>query len=174
MKKTAIFSIIFISLGAFCFFVGSQFIFKTGDNEQIIDNQPDVSVKIPQGDPEIKKQIKVDLSQQKAFLFENGQFVRDFTVSSGKIDTPTPSGKFSVAYKQKMLYSKIAKCWLAFWVGFTNDGKYGFHETPVCDGKREGEDEIGAPASMGCLRIKLGEAERLYNWAEIGTKVEIY
>lgn len=126
------------------------------------------------GDPGVRKQIKVDLSLQKAFLFENGEFLREFNVSSGKIDTPTPKGTFSVVYKQDMLYSKIAGCWLAFWVGFTQDGKYGFHETPVCDGIREGENEIGQPASAGCLRLKLGEAEQLYNWAEVGTKVEIY
>lgn len=129
---------------------------------------------VPNGDTGIKKQIKIDLSQQKAFLYENGQFMKEFTISSGKIDTPTPTGKFRVIHKQDMVYSKIAGCWLGFWVGFTNDGKYGFHETPVCEGKREGEDKMGAPASAGCLRLKLGDAEQLYNWAEIETPIEIY
>ena len=100
---------------------------------------------VPKGDAGVKKQIKVDLSQQKAFLYENGQFVKEFTISSGKIDTPTPTGKFKVIHKQDMVYSKLAGCWLGFWVGFTSDGKYGFHETPICNGEREGEDKMGTP-----------------------------
>ncbi|MFA5878068.1 MAG: L,D-transpeptidase [Candidatus Staskawiczbacteria bacterium] len=129
---------------------------------------------VPDGDPQLAKQVKVDLSKQRVFLYENGQFVREFTISSGRIDTPTPTGSFNVVYKQENLFSKIAGCWLAFWVGFTNDGKYGFHETPVCEGIREGEDKMGTPDSAGCLRLKLGDAEQFYNWAEIGMKVEVY
>ena len=120
------------------------------------------------------KKIKVDLSQQKMFLFENGQFVKEYTISSGKIDTPTPRGNFRVIYKSPMVYSKLTDCWLPFWVGFTNDGKYGFHETPICEGKRIGESEVGQPSSAGCLRLKQSDSEEFYNWAEEETLVEIY
>jgi len=107
-------------------------------------------------------------------LFENGENVREFTISSGKPETPTPTGSFRVIHKQDMLYSKITGCWLAFWVGFTTDGKYGIHETPICEGERTGEDKMGMPDSAGCIRLKLGEAEQLYDWADIETPVEIY
>jgi len=128
----------------------------------------------PQGDINIKKQVKVDLSRQKLYLFENGQIVREFTISSGKIETPTPTGEFRVIHKQDMVYSKPTGCWLGFWVGFTMDGDYGFHETPICEGKRVGEDKMGIPNSAGCIRLKLGEASEFYNWAEIGMPIEIY
>lgn len=124
-------------------------------------------------DPKLDKEIKVDLGLQKAFLFEKGKLVAEYLISSGKPETPTPAGKFRVILKQDMLYSKIAGCWLAFWVGFTNDGQYGFHETPICDGKREGEDKMGSPVSLGCLRLKLGEAEKFYKWVDIETPIEI-
>ncbi|MBU2540218.1 L,D-transpeptidase [Patescibacteria group bacterium] len=129
---------------------------------------------LPQGDAGVKKQINVDLEQQRMFLYENGEFVKEFVISSGKIDTTTPAGKFRIIHKQDMVYSKIAGCWLGFWVGFTNDGKHGFHETPICDGEREGEDTMGTPVSLGCIRLKLGDAEQLYNWAEIETPIEIF
>lgn len=128
----------------------------------------------PKGDPDIEKQIKVDLSQQKLYLLENGQIVMEYPISSGKLETPTPTGEFRVIHKQDMVYSKPTGCWLTFWVGFTMDGKYGFHETPVCSGKRVGEDKMGIPDSAGCIRLKLGEAEEFYNWVEIETSVEIY
>ncbi len=133
---------------------------------------------IPQGvlvgDPKIKKQIKVDLGQQKVYLFENGQIVKEYPISSGKLEMPTPIGNFRVIYKSSMIYSKITDCWLPFWAGFTNDGKYGFHEVPICEGERVGIKEIGKPASVGCLRLKQGDAEEFYNWVEIETPVEIY
>ena len=129
---------------------------------------------IPKSSSNLDKEIKVDLSQQRAFLFEKGVFIMGFKISSGKLETPTPKGVFQVIYKQNMIYSKIAGCWLSFWVGFTSDGKYGFHETPICNGQRQGEENIGQPASAGCLRLKQGKAEQLYDWTDIGTKIEIY
>lgn len=142
---------------------------QNGQNES--NNAPQG---VPSGDTKIKKQVKVDLSQQKAYLFENGQIVKEYPISSGKLDTPTPTGNFRVIYKQDMAYSKPTGCWLAFWVGFTSDGKYGFHETPICEGERKGEDKMGVPDSAGCIRLKLGDAEQFYNWVEIETSVEIY
>jgi lipoprotein-anchoring transpeptidase ErfK/SrfK len=129
---------------------------------------------IPKGDPGLKKQVKVDLSLQKAFLYENGRFVKEYAVSSGKASTPTPIGHFHIVYKSPKIYSTIAKCWLSFWAGFTSNGKYGFHETPVCNGQREGEDMIGHPASDGCLRLKQGDARAFYDWIDINTSIDIY
>lgn len=129
---------------------------------------------IPQGDHNLKKQIKVDLGKQKLYLFENGQIKKEYPISSGKTDTPTPTGNFRVIHKQDMVYSKQTGCWLGFWVGFTMDGKYGFHEVPICEGERVGTEEIGKPASVGCLRLKQEDAEVFYTWAEIGAKIEIY
>ena len=151
------------------------------DKKQIYLNQPAAleqeqfkPISIPEASPGIAKEIKADLAQQRVFTYEKGVLVRAFKMSSGKPETPTITGKFKVIHKQELLFSKIAKCWLSFWVGFTKDGKYGLHETPICDGTRVGEDKIGTPASAGCLRLKQGEAEILYNWADIGTVVEVY
>jgi len=120
------------------------------------------------------KAVEVDLSKQKLRMCEDGKIIEQFSISSGKKESPTPSGSFKVIYKSLMIYSKIAGCWLPFWVGF--EGNYGFHEVPICDGeeKRIGQEQIGQPVSLGCIRLKVEEAERLYNWAEIGTGVEIY
>lgn len=145
--------------------------FIAGNSQNEAKNE---EIQHPEGNVNIEKQIKVDLSQQKAFLFESGVLVKEFVISGGLADTPTPVGEFKVVYKQEQLYSKIAKCDLSYWVGFTNDGLYGFHETPVCNGIRDGEEEIGNPASHGCVRLKVGDAQYLYNWAEINTLVKIY
>ena len=158
--------------------IGLFFIYNNGyfNQQEITSDSIQGSEKESLGLAKVSKvkKIKVDLSQQKMFLFENGQFVKEYTISSGKIDTPTPRGNFRVIYKSPMVYSKLTDCWLPFWVGFTNDGKYGFHETPICEGKRIGESEVGQPSSAGCLRLKQSDSEEFYNWAEEETLVEIY
>jgi len=121
-----------------------------------------------------QKSIEVDLTEQKLVLCDKGKAIEEFSVSTGEKETPTISGHFNVIRKTAMLYSRIADCWLPFWVGFNGD--YGFHELPICekDQKRIGEDEIGQPVSLGCVRLKIGEAETLYNFAEMGMPVVIY
>ena len=122
----------------------------------------------------IQNGIEVDLYNQKVRLCENGKAVEEFYVSTGKRETPTPTGEFRVIHKTPMLFSRLAESWLPFWVGFYGD--YGFHELPIDKqtSKRIGKDEIGQPASLGCIRLKVNDAEKLYHWAEIGTKILIF
>jgi len=120
------------------------------------------------------KVVEIDLSNQKMRMCKDGKVIEEFSISSGKKGNSTPFGSFRVIHKSLMIYSKIAECWLPFWVGF--EGNYGFHEVPICDnkGKRVGQEQIGQPISLGCIRLKVGEAEKFYNWAEIGIEVDIY
>lgn len=170
--KIALFLTILVILGlvfVVSFFVYNQDVLSPTNSQNEAKNE-----NIPTGDVSIKKQVKVDLSQQKMFLFESGKLVKEYSISSGLAESPTPTGEYKIIYKQEKLYSKLAGCWLSYWVGFTKDGLYGFHETPVCDGIREGEDNIGKPASHGCIRLKIGEADDFYSWSEIGMPIEIY
>lgn len=121
----------------------------------------------------IKDGIEVSLKEQKTRICQDGKALEEFPVSTGNQDNPTPSGEFSVIYKTPMLYSKIAQSWLPFWVGFHED--HGFHELPIDkDGKRVGEDKIGMTDSLGCVRLKVGDAQKIYQWAKSGTKIVIY
>jgi hypothetical protein len=124
----------------------------------------------------IENGIEVELTTQRVRLCENGKAIEEFSVSTGKRETPTPTGEFFVIKKSPMITSTITdrRLWLSFWVGFYQD--YGFHELPIDDetGKRVGETEIGKPASLGCVRLKVGEAEKLYQFAKDRTKVVIF
>ena len=119
------------------------------------------------------KKIEVDLSQQKMRLFEGNEVVAEFLISSGKKEKSTPVGNYKVYKKFIMVYSKSARCWLPFWVGFTKSGIYGFHEVPVCKEGREGVKELGTPASAGCIRLGVGDSETFYKWVQIGTSIII-
>jgi len=122
------------------------------------------------------KLIEVNLQTQKMRMCENGKAIKEMPISSGKPETPTPTGNFRVINKSLMIYSKLADCWLPFWVGFSQDGQYGFHELPICQGKegRTDSEDVGQPVSLGCVRLNIGEAETFYKWAEIETPVFIY
>jgi hypothetical protein len=120
------------------------------------------------------KRIEVDLSQQKMKTFEDERMVNEFLISTGSGENHTPTGRFRIYNKSIMVYSNIAECWLPFWVGFTSDGLYGFHELPICEEGRKGLEKIGEPASLGCVRLGVKDAEVFYKWVEIGTPVVIY
>ena len=122
------------------------------------------------------KLIEVNLQTQKMRMCENGKAIKEMPISSGKPETPTPTGNFRVINKSLMIYSKLADCWLPFWVGFSQDGQYGFHELPICQGKegRTDSEDVGQPVSLGCIRLNIGDAEVFYKWAEIETPVFIY
>jgi len=122
------------------------------------------------------KAIEVDLSIQRMKMCENSKAIKMMSISSGREDSPTPKGNFRIINKSLMIYSKATSCWLPFWLGFTQDGQYGFHELPICekDGGRTGLDKVGQPASLGCIRLNIEDAETLYKWAEINTPVTIF
>ena len=119
------------------------------------------------------KGIEVNTDKQRSRLCEAGNVVKEFPVSTGKAESPTPKGEFRVIKKSPMIYSKIAGDWLPFWVGFYDN--FGFHELPISDrGQRIGEKELGKPASLGCVRLRVDDAEKLYHFAKIGMKVVIF
>jgi lipoprotein-anchoring transpeptidase ErfK/SrfK len=113
------------------------------------------------------KQIVVDLSDQRAFAYENGQLLRSFVVSTGLPATPTVQGDYRVYLKynaQRMTgpgYDLPGVPWVMyFYQGYSFHGTY-WH------------NNFGNPMSHGCVNMRTPEAEWLYNWAPIGTPVHV-
>jgi len=126
----------------------------------------------PLGKEKLEKSIIVDLKNQKLKYLLGGVKLGDFSVSSG-VGNSTPRGEFKIINKNIKAWSSYG-LWMPYWMGLGN-GRFGIHELPVWPGgRREGEDHLGKPASHGCIRLGIGSAKELYNWAEVGTKVKIY
>ncbi len=124
------------------------------------------------------KKIKISIAEQKLRCFDDGDLVYEFIISTGKWSMPTPKGIFKIENKFKTAYSKPYKLWMNYWMAFTPDGNYGIHELPYWKLKNgkiiyEGRDHLGKRVSHGCVRLGIGAAEKVFNWAEIGTVVEI-
>jgi hypothetical protein len=120
----------------------------------------------------LQKRIEVSLSQQKLNSFLGPVRLKNYIVSTGRPSMPTPAGNFSILKKQPKAWSRAAGLWMPYWMQFY--GADAFHELPEWpNGKKEGADHLGRPVSHGCIRLGIGPAKELYDWAEIGTKVII-
>lgn len=121
----------------------------------------------------LDKRIEVNTRVQELSYFLGGVRMGTFLVSTGVPSMSTPKGHYQVDGKALRAWSSWG-LWMPYWMSLSN-GYFGIHELPEWpDGSKEGEDHLGKPASHGCIRLGVGPAEFLYNWAPIGTQVFIY
>ena len=123
------------------------------------------------GNTEYYKYIEIDLSDQTLAYYESGIELGKFRVSSGKPGMATPTGEFRVMNKQRRPYSGTYSLYMPFWMQFTSAG-HGIHELPEwSSGYKEGANHLGIPVSHGCVRLGVGPAQTVWNWAEVGTPI---
>ncbi len=121
----------------------------------------------------LKKRVVVSLAAQELTAYLGHIPVATHAVSTGRPGSPTPLGTYAILDKIPRAWSASAKLWMPYWMPFIGT-KYGLHELPEWPGgKKEGEDSLGQPVSGGCIRLGVGAAEELYEWAEVGTEVVI-
>ncbi len=113
------------------------------------------------------KRIVVDLTNQVAIAYQDGQVKFYGRISSGKPGRETPTGSFYVREKD---IDHVSNLWpkpnggakMHYMLRITRDG-IAMHLGPTPD----------YPASHGCIRMRDGFAQRMYAWAEKYTKVDI-
>ncbi|NTU72812.1 L,D-transpeptidase [Candidatus Roizmanbacteria bacterium] len=129
-----------------------------------------------------KKYIEVDISQQKMFLFEKGELVRSYPISTG-LEYPTPPGNYTILNKAENAYSDIYQVWMPYWMAFYYDPKVnaylGIHELPYRvneEGKRlqSPNSAIGKPLTGGCVALDLHSSKEVYDFSDIGMGVYIF
>ncbi|MCK4636078.1 MAG: L,D-transpeptidase family protein [Candidatus Moranbacteria bacterium] len=127
--------------------------------------------------PQIKdgKYIDINLATQIMTTFEDGEKLGTFLISSGKAGMNTPKGAHQIYNKFPRPWSSKYGLYMPYWMAITSDGGYGIHELPEWPGGyKEGQDHLGTPVSHGCVRLGIGNSQRVYNWAEVGTPVIVY
>ena len=122
----------------------------------------------------LEKRIEINLKEQRLAYFLGSVEMGKFPVSSGKKSTPTPKGTYEVGNKSQKAWSRAYGLWMPYWLGFKGQ-KFGIHELPIWQsGYREGASHLGTPVSHGCVRLGIGPAKTVYDFAAVGTKVKIY
>lgn len=131
-------------------------------------------------DLEAEKRIKVSLAEQKMYLHLGDHLIREFPVSTGAPRTPTPVGEFSISLKQEVrVGGKAPHYVMPNFMMFRKDG-YGIHALPSLSRKggdvfwTEARDHIGIPVSHGCIRMLPEDSDFAFDFADIGTTLEVY
>ncbi|ASQ90396.1 L,D-transpeptidase [Prosthecochloris sp. GSB1] len=109
-----------------------------------------------------EREIRVFLDDQYFGAYENGKLLFWGPVSSGRKSYPTARGMFFVNYKQRHKRSiKYDNAPMPYSINY----HYGFfmHQQSL----------PGYPASHGCIRLLMPDAERLFQWARIGDPVTV-
>lgn len=119
------------------------------------------------------KRIEIGIKEQKLRYYIGLMKLGEFPVSTGTYSYPTPLGQFKVDYKSPRAWSARWGLWMPWWMS-VNHGYFGIHELPEWPGgKKEGADHLGQRVSHGCIRLGVGPAKLLYDWADLGTGVVI-
>lgn len=137
-------------------------------------------------DPNGEISIDIDISDQRMKIFLGSTIIREFMISSGTFNTPTPTGTGRIVDKQDLrIANKYPHYRMPFWhsLAFDKHGGqplgFGFHSLPYLANDKgifwnEALNHIGQRVSHGCVRVLPENAEDLYNITQIGTKFLIH
>jgi len=148
---------------------------------EVIENTPTAEYVAPEpADPSAPsyggvKYILVDISEQHMYVYEGDTLVYSFVASTG-MNNATRTGLFYVQSKIPNAYGATWNIWMPSWLGiYWSAGlENGIHALPILpNGATLWAGYLGSPISYGCVVLSSYDAQVLYNWAEIGTPVEI-
>lgn len=112
--------------------------------------------------------IDVDLTNQMVYAYEGDVAVNSFLVSTGTWLTPTVTGKHKIWIKVRVQDMRGPGYYLPdvpYVMFFYRD--YGLHGTYW-------HNNFGTPMSHGCVNLRTDDAAWLFNWASVGTIVNVH
>jgi lipoprotein-anchoring transpeptidase ErfK/SrfK len=125
------------------------------------------------------KRIVVSISQQRAWIYENGGLKWEWPVSTGISSSPTWPGIYQIISHVDNAYAANWNLWMPNFMGvyqpipgsdFTN----GFHGFPTRGGSQLlWTNSLGTRVTYGCILLSNDNVQQLYPWAEEGVVVEI-
>jgi len=121
------------------------------------------------------KYILVSISQQHLYAYDGNTLVYSFVASTG-MNNSTRVGVFQILDKIPNAYGATWNIWMPNWMGIYYAGSLedGIHALPILsNGSRLWSGYLGTPISFGCVVLGIQEAQELYDWADVGTTVEI-
>ena len=144
---------------------------------------PGQRLRIPGGGPSApsapsdkSRRIVVDLSEQRMYVYQNGQLIWNWVVSTGRPGQETVVGHYQVLNKLPMAHAYTWNLKMPYWLGIYWAGRLqnGIHALPILpNGQRLWEGYLGQRVSYGCVILSTQNAATLSNWASVGTPVDI-
>lgn len=121
--------------------------------------------------PKEGKYVAADLVAMKLYLYENGAEVAVYPIlTKGRPGSPfeTPSGEYELRTKTEKHFSSIGKVYLPYSMQFY--GNYFVHGWPYY----EDGTPVATSYSGGCIRLSTEDAQKVFEFAEIGTGIYVY
>lgn len=121
------------------------------------------------------KRITIDLSEEALYAYDGDVLFVKEPISTGLEFTPTPRGTFNVFYKTPSRYMQGP-------IPGVSDQEYDLPGVPwnlyfTVDGAvihgAYWHDHFGEPWSHGCVNLSPQNAQKLYEWADLGTPVTV-
>jgi lipoprotein-anchoring transpeptidase ErfK/SrfK len=112
--------------------------------------------------------IDVNLSTQSVYAYEGDTVINSFVVSTGTWLTPTVTGKYKIYIKLASGNMRGPGYFLPNvpYIMYFYKG-YGLHGTYW-------HNNFGTPMSHGCVNLRTSDAQWLFNWASLGTVVNVH
>jgi len=114
------------------------------------------------GEPQRDFKIKIDLSEQRAYVYREGKLEMKTRVSTGKKGYRTEVGRYVITNKYKDWTSTLYDASMPYFQRFSG-GDFGIH-VGNCP---------GYAASHGCIRMPWKQAKQLFKMTQRGDLVEI-
>jgi hypothetical protein len=109
--------------------------------------------------PSHGKHVEADLSRQVLALIRSGRVERIYHTSTGSPATPTIRGSFRFE-RSEPGYNNKEMFWSRYFIrGYAI---HGYKSVPVF------------PASHGCLRVPIADAKSIFDWIELGDRIDVY
>ncbi len=112
--------------------------------------------------------IDVDLTHQSVYAYEGETVVNSFIVSTGTWLTPTVTGQYKIYVKLRYgnmsgpgYFLPDVPYIMYFYESYGLHGTYWHHN-------------FGTPMSYGCVNLRTEDAAWLFNWASVGTLVNVH
>jgi len=155
-------------------FISADYVAIYNLNIEKIINKKEFEKKYNQ---KFEKKILIDISEQRLYAYQeiNGvvKLFLEAIISSGLDDTPTPVGTFQISYKTPSRYMQgpvppdLEQYYdlpgVPYVMYFSENG-LAIHGTYW-------HDKFGQKWSHGCVNLRTEDAERLYEFTDLGTKV---
>jgi len=125
------------------------------------------------------KRVVVSLSEQRTWVYENGQIKWEWPSSTGISSSPTAPGVFQIQSHVPNAYAGIWDLWMPSFMGIyrpvpSSDFMNGFHGFPTRGNSQLlWTGDLGHPVTYGCILLSSDNAALLYEWAEEGVVVEV-
>lgn len=144
----------------------------------VIPSKPDIKFTPPSQPLDQGKWIEVNIGARRVNAWVGDKLIFSFVASTGRPGYPTRRGTFKILDKLPVGVGNAINMTMPNWMGiyYAGPAENGFHGVPTDMTTKQliWADYNVRNLSYGCIVMNLADSKTLYDWAEVGTPVQIH